>query len=964
MRAAVAAVLVATFLVAAPSAQGDFGFLPGTAGFKVTATEEDGSIANLAGSHPHALTTEINLELDPASEAGGSFTDGDLRNLHIDLPAGLIENPAAVPDCSQAQFHTPRQSPFGASLSGENCPASTQVGVIAIRSSFGIGSTRTFGVFNLEPPPGFPSQLGFSPYGAPITLTPHIREAGSEYGLTLDLRNFPQQLNVSGLRMTLWGTPWNVGHNGERGNCLNEAEPDFPHAKCSVGTAGSFPRLAYLTLPASCEGPLVFRASADSWQQPAVVTALSSSENDQGEPEGLQDCDSLSFDRAPIARLSTERAGSASGLEFVLDGEGETLIDPKRRVSSQVKKAVVTLPEGVTINPSVGSGLGFCTPGQFAAETVSSPPGAGCPNASKIGVLSVKSPLFQGAVEGGLFLAQPDDPATGEPGAENPFDSLLALYLVAKASDRGVMVRVAGKVTADPDSGQLVASFDDLPQLPYTHFDLRFRDGQRSPLATPAACGSYVTQIELSPWLDPDLVRHATSTSQLSTGIGGGSCPSGSTPFTPQAQAGTLNRNAGSYTPYYLHLTRTDAEQEITSYSAKLPPGLLGKLTGVPYCPEAAIAAAKLKSGFEEITDPSCPASSSIGRTYSGYGLGSVLAYAPGGLFLAGPYHGAPLSIVAIDAATVGPFDLGVIVVRSAIRVDRQTAQVSVDSAGSDPIPHIVEGIPLHLRDVRVYIDRPNFTLNPTSCEHFATSSFLNGSGERVSDPADDSLAGAASPFQVSNCSALDFSPRFAFTLRGGIKRGDYPALTAVVRPRPGDANLGKVTVTLPPEEFLAQEHLDTICTRVQFEAERCPPGSVYGHAKAFTPLLAEPLEGPVYLRSNGNERPLPDLVASIRGAGISIDVVGRIGSSHNSDSIRATFGVLPDAPVSKFVVNMNGGKRGILANAGNVCSPAVFAKVRIVGQNNRGALLEPKLSNSRCTKAKPHRAKQRGAHG
>jgi hypothetical protein len=505
-----------------------------------------------------------------------------------------------------------------------------------------------------------------------------------------------------------------------------------------------------------------------------------------------------------------------------------------------------------------------------------------------------------------------------------------------------------------------VASFDKLPQLPYTNLKVHFREGQRSPLATPGACGAYATGIDLSPWRAPGTVVHASSPFAIAAGIGGGPCPSGTAPFAPQAQAGTLNSNAGSYTPFYLHLTRTDVEQEITSYSATLPPGLTGKLAGIPYCPDSAIETAKRRGGFEEAERPSCPAASEIGHTVAGYGLGPVLSFAPGGLYLAGPFHGSSFSIVAIDSATVGPFDLGVVVVRSAIKVDRQTAQVSIDSAGSDPIPHIIDGIPIHLRDVRVYISRPDFTLNPTSCERFSVASSLNGSGQRFSDPADDTVATATSPFQAFNCGALRFAPKLSLKLRGGTKRGDYPSLRAEVRPRRGDANIASAVVTLPPSEFLAQNHLGTICTRAQFAREACPPRAVYGRARAFTPLLDQPLEGPVYLRSSSN--PLPDLVAALRGggAGIAIDVVGRIDSFHGG--LRGTFDVLPDAPVSKFVMTLNGGRRGILVNAEDVCAAPQSATARLVGKNNLGERLRPRLK-ARCPKHHRKHAKK-GARG
>jgi hypothetical protein len=412
--------------------------------------------------------------------------------------------------------------------------------------------------------------------------------------------------------------------------------------------------------------------------------------------------------------------------------------------------------------------------------------------------------------------------------------------------------------------------------------------------------------------------------------------------------AGTLNSNAGSYSPFYLHLSRTDSEAEITSYSTQLPPGLLGKIGGIPYCPEAAIAAAERESGADVEAHPPCPDASQIGHTVAGFGVGGVLAYAPGRLYLAGPYHGSTFSIVAIDSARIGPFDLGTIVVRSAIRIDPATAQVSLDSAASDPIPHIREGIPVHLRDLRVYIDRPGFTINPTSCEPMSVTSTLTGSSAPFSD-AFGARVNVADHFQVSNCASLDFSPRFSLRLSGGTRRGAYPSLTATLIPRPGDANLASAAVTLPPTLFLAQEHIADVCTIPQFQREACPAGSVYGRAVAVTPLLSEPLQGPVYLRSAPSHN-LPDIVADLRGGGVRVEVVGRIDSAPNG-GLRGTFETIPDAPVSRFVMTLAGGrKRGILQN-GNIpfCAAPQFGAARFIAANGKGVVLHPRVSNSRC---------------
>jgi hypothetical protein len=935
VRSRVALALATVLLLAAatPSAASAFDFLPGAGGFDANIYEATDRPAKQAGSHPTAATFSVDFEEGGAPGAGG------LRDLSVELPPGLIENPTATKQiyCGKTEFETPRSSP---SLSGESCRAETQIGIITVRSAAAGGSERTFGLFNLKPHRGELAELGASPFGEPIVFVPSLRQAEGEYGTTLKATNVPEALHVSGLTVTIWGVPWSVINNDQRGDCLNELEPEFGREKCSVGPPGNdgptnsseFAPRAYLTLPTSCEEPMDFAASADSWPQGGEVTRRAS-----GKPS-LSGCGKLEFEPQATAQLSDPRASSPSGYEFHILVNTEGVTDPASNSPTPVRRAAVTLPEGVTINPSVGSGLGVCTAAQYAAETTSSLFGAGCPAESKIGDFRVRTPIVSGPVNGSIFLAAP---------RENPFGSLIAVYLVAKSIERGVLVKVAGELKADPSSGDLTAVFDELPQLPYSDLEIHFREGQRSPLATPPACGSISTEADLTPWRDPGLVRHKSLPAAISAGAGGGPCPVGLAPFAPQAVAGSLNSRVGAYTPFYLHLTRKVTEQEIVSYSAQFPPGLLAKIAGIPYCPDAAIEAARLSSGVAERDHPSCPAASLIGHTYSGYGVGSVLAYAPGNLYLAGPYRGSAFSVVAIDSALVGPFDLGTVIIRSAVRIDPQTAQASIDATGTDPIPHIIDGIPIHLRDIRAYIDRPGFTLNPTSCEPFKVASALNGAGQRYADRSDDTLAVAGAPFQAFDCGSLGFRPRIGLEMKGGTKRGDYPSLRVTVRPRPGDANIASSQVRLPASIFLDQSRIRTICTKTQFAAGRCPSGSVYGHVRAFTPLLEAPMEGPAYLRSSSHT--LPDLVFALRGHGIEVDVAGRIDAFKGG--IRGTFPTIPDAPVSKFVLKMNGGRRGVLVNAENLCKTRQLATARLLGHANRGWRLHPEVK-AKCGKS------------
>lgn len=912
----VAVAAVSLFLSVSQSAQA-FSLLPSREGFDASVTKSGGEDIS-AGSHPDA----VHLHLQFATSGG--FTDGDPRNLRLAFPSGFLAAPVAADECTTAAV--------------EDCPDSSQVGLVALKTGAEGGITRYFPVYNLQPPFGSPEAIGFAPFGVSMRFFAELREADDAIVFHLD--NLPQQFDLQAMDLTLWGSPWLPSHDGQRGACLDE-QTGGSLGQCLV--FGAFPApdyriKSYLTLPAGpCQVPMRWEAAAVSWQGESTGTTRESHNSER--TLSLSDC--LRSLSSGYLKLNTEHAASATGLIFHLEiNDGGGLFNEGGHVTAATERGVLTFPEGFTINPSLGAGLGACSEAQVARESAATPPGAGCPENSKIGDVSAEGLMGSGEPVGGaIYLATP---------YENPLHSLVAVYVVVASAQRGLFQKAIGKVEPDPRSGRLVATFEHLPVLHYNQLEIALRTGQRAPFITPATCGGYRAELELTPWSRPSERIHNASAFFISSGEGGGPCPSGGVaPFHPGMEAGSLNSQAGAFSPFYLQMTRTDSEQEITSYSATFPPGLLGKIAGVPFCPDAAIEAAKGRSGLEERERPSCPAASSIGRTVSGYGVGSALAYAPGSLYLAGPFHGAPISVVAVDSALVGPFDLGTVVVRSAVRIDPVTAQVSLDSAGSDPIPHILKGIPIHLRDIRVYVDRPGFMVNPTSCNVLQTSSLLTGAGSDFFSSGDDVQAGSSQRFQLANCSALGFQPAFSLRLKGGTTRGRYPALQAELRPRPGDANLGEAAVTLPHSLFLAQQHIGTVCTARQLAAQACPLGSQIGTASAITPLLDEPLTGPVVLRSSSHR--IPDILADLRGSGIEIQVQGRVSSSKDG-GLRGSFEVLPDAPVTRFTMNLFGGRKGLLQNAENLCAKRQFGRAVFVAQDKAVARLRPRLS-VRCRK-------------
>jgi hypothetical protein len=915
--------------------------------FQSSLLDSSGAEEARAGSHPYQM--RIGARVNTAFvEGGGPPPAENPRKITADLPAGVVLNPHATTAlCTEVQLETVvNELPA--------CPDASAIGLA--RTTIGVfgitGSTRD-SVYNMVTPPGSPATFAFNAaqLGVFIHLQGKVRSDG-DYGLSSDTLDIPQFGNMSGVTVELWGDPSDPSHDFQRGKC------GIGGSNCQVPAS----EIPLLTMPSACSGPLHFGISANSWQHFAsTVSASDETKDAAGNPVGVNECDKLSFSPAAETKLSTNQGETGTGMDVDVDFPNNGLLDKEALAESMTQKVEVTLPEGVTINPSVGEGLGFCTPAQYKRESTFSVEGQGCPGDSKIGTLHLESPLINEALDGSVYLAQQDDPTTSASGAENPFDTDVALYLVMRNPIVGVMVKQALKVIPDPKTGQLVATLDNIPQLPFNHFNFHFKEGARAALISPAACGTYTTVSKFYPSSDRNNPKVVKSDFEISQGVQGGPCPPGGLPpFHPRFEAGSVNNNAKSYSPFNMRLTRADGEQDMTKFSAILPPGVLGKLAGISKCSEAAIASARAKTGRQEKAAPSCPSSSLIGHTFAGAGVGDSLTYVPGQLYLGGPYHGDPLSVVSVTPALAGPFDAGTVVVREALTLNPVTAEVQVDGANSDPIPHILKGIVLKVRDLRIYVDKPDFILNPTSCDPSSAKATLFGSNLNVFDPADDVPVNLSTRYQAANCANLAFKPKLSLELHGGTKRGDHPALKAVVKARNADANIGKAVVTLPSSAFLDQAHIRTICTRVQYAANGgagggCPKAAQYGYARALTPLLDEPVQGPVYLRSSSHK--LPDLVAALHGL-VNVDILGRIDSFKGG--IRSSFETVPDAPVSKFILNMQGGKKGLVVNSRNLCAGNNKADAQFTGQNGVPYDFKPVVKPS-CGKARKHHKKHRG---
>jgi hypothetical protein len=893
-----------------------------------------GPIVSQAGAHPFAMTTTFRVNGVPTSK-GGEFADEALRDALFTQMPGFAANPTVGPTCSTADFLTPRAS--NALLS--SCPDAAAVGVLAAQLASPTSKGFLYAaVYNIEPSPGKAARLGFWITGIPVTIDAELSEASPNL-IVAGPTNTSQLVEVLGSTLTLWGVPADPRHDPLRGTCI-KLDGTSSGEDCHVGIAET----PFITTPRACVGPLATTYHALSWlgseDNGGVLT-----HDESGNPQGMTGCGALTFSPELSAVPTSRAAASPSGMDIDLKLKDEGLKNPTGTAGSDISKAVVTFPEGVTLNPSQAEGLATCSQAQLARETAASEFGEGCPAESKVGSVEVETPLLENDVlKGSLFVATP---------YANPFESLIAVYLTIKDPERGIAVALAGKVEPDPVTGQLISTFGEgvspIPQAPISDFRVHLREGARSPLITPSHCGDYETKMLLTPSGDPTNPSTATASFHIGQGVGGGPCPPGGlSPFEPGFEAGTLTNGAATHSPFTMRLTRRDGDQDLTKFSATLPRGVLASLVGVAKCPDSAIAAARARTGphggAEELASPSCPASSKIGTSLAGAGVGSQLTYVPGSLYLAGPYNGAPLSVVSITPGVAGPFDVGTVVVRVALGFDPLTAQAKADGSRSDPIPHILRGIPLAVRDLRVSVNRPNWIFNPTSCAQSSTEASIFGSAADFFNPADDVPVARSARFQAADCLALGFAPRLSLRLDGGTARGQFPALHATYVPRAGDANLRRLSLLFPRSAFVENSHFRTICTRKAFAVDNCPKGSIYGHATVFTPLLEEPLSGPIYLRSSDNL--LPDAVLALHGI-IDVEVPFKIDSF--KQRLRATSINTPDAPVSKAIVRMQGGAKGLIVNSRNLCGGKNRAELHLTAQSTKKLKRNPPVEATGC---------------
>ena len=895
------ALLALAALLAAPAARADFGVAKWEAGTCKAdlpectyASPESQFYTQLAGRPPAGITDfEFNLD-------GLGNPEGAVRTVRVDLPPGLSVNPEAAPKCSEAELTADP-------LSTACLAKGAQVGTVRLTALKLIGLIPvdiTLPVFNIVPRPGIPAQFGFYvniPLVAdfPVYLEGTVSWEG-DYHEGFTIRGIPADLPPVRNRLVF---------NGRAGN-------------------GSF-----ITVGSDCGGSTTTGLTVDSHQAPGAYLHYATTPILPKRAIAPSGCERVPFDPSVAADLGTRSADSPTGAAIEL----RVPFRPGEEIGrANVKRAHVSLPPGMGLNPAAAPGLAFCADAEFgkgiaigdriAAPGAVHPPPIACPPQSRIGSVAVETPVLPaGSLRGAAYLGRQlsRDPASGK---------LYRLFVAAESPRFGVFVRLVGEVSADPASGRLTARFDEpshggLPQVPFSSFQVSL-DGGRGVLSSPPTCGPNVTATALAPWTGAPPARPA-SAFQLSSAPGGGPCAAtmAARPFAPGFAAGPRDNRARRFSPFAVHLTRPPGQQELREVDIVLPPGATARLKGVPYCPPAAIAAAAARSGAEERRDPSCPAKSRVGSATVLAGTGGSPLRIGGEAYLAGAAGGASLSLVVVTPALAGPFDLGNVVVRVPLHLEPRSARIHPVAR----VPDVFGGAKLSLRSVAVDVDRRRFTLNGTNCRRGAVAGVLRGGGADPADPAAWSSVGVSAPFRARGCKRLKFRPRLNLRLSGPMQRNKNPRLRAILRARKGDANIRRVAVALPHSLFLDQASLARVCTRVQFAAGECPKRSIYGRARAFSPLLGKPLEGPLYLRSSDN--PLPDLVAHLKGQ-VTIELVGRIDSHRGG--IRTTFTGVPDVPVRKFNLVMRGGRRGLLVASTNLCRAAAPATVRFKAQNGK----------------------------
>jgi hypothetical protein len=878
--------------LAADEAPAAFGPAPGGVFAALSTTQ--------AGAHPNLTTF---FELSSLERDNGA---GDPKDIRFDLPPGLVGSTVGMPKCSMSRVIS------AATRDEKVCPDDTMVGFADVsattRAPHGERLTFMAPVYDIEPAPGEPAAFGFDVLVLPVRLDTSVLSNGS-YGVRVTAPDLPESLETLGSSVTIWGVP--SEHSGPGGNGEKTFVPPGTYGGVDPGQSP----VPLLTNPQQCTEPLVASVSADAWAKPGV---FSSEEALMGTPTG---CALVPFDSSFTFLPDTLEAGAPAGYAFNLNipqsNKQNTL------ATSSLKNFTLKLPLGVVVNPSAAWGLKACSKTQFyGSKYPSQEPAAPaeCPREAQVGEVEVETPDLEKTLKGQVFLAEPEcnpcTPADAEGG------KMVRLYVqLVGEGEAGIIVKLEGQGHVDQATGQITTVFDNNPQVPFDKMHFVLGGGPRAVLANPRTCGTVTANGDLMPWSTGPGVSDSLPFYELEINQG---CFGPQ--FKPSFVAGMTNIQAGEYGPFTLSFGRSDHDQFLGGLSMQTPPGFLGKLSGVELCKEP------------QASTGTCGPNSLIGHVQALTGPGADPFLVSGGqVFLTEGYGGGNYGLSIVVPAVAGPYTLsgttghGTVVVRAKIVVDPHTAALTVTS---DPLPTMLDGIPLQLKAVNVTIDRPDFTFNPTSCAKTSIVGTLSS--------AEGMSATAATPFQVTNCATLGFKPQFAVSVSGKTSRADGAGLDVKLTFPAGsqgkETNIQSVKVDLPKQLPSRLTTLQKACPDTTFNANpaACAPESRVGQVTAVTPILPEPLRGPAYFVSHGGQK-FPELIFVLQGYGVTIHIDGETFISKTgitSDTLRA----VPDAPLSSFELSFPAGPYSALAANGNLCRDKLAMPTAFTAQN--GAVL------------------------
>ena len=948
----------------------------GVQAYELSPLGEDGTPATQAGSQPFQLTTT--LVMNQTGEALKRQPVALPKNLGFGLPAGLVGNPSAATQCSTADF-------TAIVLQTNLCPASSVVGVATLAAVEPLSGllNKTVPVFNLTPAQGEPARFGFEVIGRVFVVIDTEVRTGRDYEVVASVRNASQVAGLLSTQVTLWGVPGDPRHDSARGwECVAGGAFDAEiHKSCPASV--SLPQTPFLWLPTSCAAnpsaePVLSRLSDDSWSEPnELLESEYALTGPSGQQLGFEGCSQLPFEPRIGVEPEQHTASTPTGVNVSVSVPQQSTLEAGKQAEADVRNTTVTLPQGVQLSPAAANGLVACPespaggyegigftgfekfngPGlEPSAETATFTPAfrfteeetegrklaPSCPEASKLGTVEIETPLLSDPLEGYVYLASPAP--NGETG-RNPFDSLVALYIVAEDTQAGVLVKLAGEGELNESTLRVATTFRDAPQVPFSDLKLHLFNGPRASLSTPARCGDYATEALFTPWSGNGPVA-ASSTGEafaISSGPGGGACPGATLPFSPGFVAQSASTQAGGFTSFDLELTRPDGDQALSGVTMHLPEGVAALLSAVELCSEAQAAAG------------ACPAGSEVGEATAIAGLGPEPYVEHGGkVYITGPYGGAPFGLEIVTPAVAGPFNLGTVTVRSKLFINPENASVTIVS---DSLPTQLRGIPLQLKRVLVSVNRPGFEFNPTNCNPMRIEGTITGA-ERAS-------ASVAAPFQVAGCQALRFAPTLTAATNGHASKASGTDFVVKVTSKGlGQANIAKVDLQLPVALPARLSTLQKACTEKAFDANpaSCPEGSDIGAATIHTPVLKSALAGPAYLVSHGNAA-FPDVEFVLQGEGITLVLDGK--TQIKNGVTYSKFESAPDAPFTTFETVLPAGPHSALTanvparDGYSLCGQNLQMPTTITGQNGDVIEQKTKIAVQGCAAVKAAKAKR-----